>query len=50
MSRKRYLEVPPDPRTHFERRSEIADSIFPPPCLSTIEEFFMANRNRSLKV
>ena len=34
--RKRFLEVPPDPRTNFERRSETADRICPPPCMSEV--------------
>ena len=47
--RKRFLEVPPDPRTHFERRSQVADQIFPPPCLSTLEELFAEHRRRPVK-
>jgi len=38
-SRKRLFEVPPDPRTNFERRSELADTICPPPCQSELEAF-----------
>ena len=38
--RKRFLEVPPDPRTNFERRSEFADEICPPPCHTELEAFF----------
>lgn len=39
--RKRFLEVPPDPRTRFERSSETADKICPPPCMSEVEAFFV---------
>merc|ERR1711963_629404 len=35
-TKKRFLEVPPDPRTNFERRSELADTICPPPCHSEL--------------
>ena len=38
-TKKRFLEVPPDPRTNFERRSELADTICPPPCHSELEAF-----------
>ena len=34
------MEVPPDPRTNFERRSEFADEICPPPCHTELEAFF----------
>lgn len=39
-AKKRYFEVPPDPRTNFERRSELADRICPPPCQSELEAFY----------
>lgn len=39
--RKRFLEVPPDPRTNFERASETADKVCPPPCMSEVETFFI---------
>ena len=38
-AKKRFLEVPADPRTNFERRSELADTICPPPCHSELEAF-----------
>ncbi len=38
-ARKRFFEVPPDPRTNFERRNELADKICPPPCQSELEAF-----------
>eukprot|EP00095_Tigriopus_kingsejongensis_P010838 maker-scaffold332_size203095-snap-gene-1.20 protein:Tk10838 transcript:maker-scaffold332_size203095-snap-gene-1.20-mRNA-1 annotation:"h3k9 methyltransferase" len=41
---KRRLEVPPDPRTSFEKRSTIVDSILSPPPLSELNEFFMRHR------
>ena len=37
---KRNFEVPPDPRTTFERRNEFADTICPPPCQSELEAFY----------
>lgn len=40
--RKRFFEVPPDPRPNFERRSDYADRICPPPCMSEVEAFFKA--------
>jgi len=39
-AQKRNFEVPPDPRTNFERRNEFADTICPPPCQSELEAFF----------
>ena len=39
-AQKRKFEVPPDPRTNFERRNEFADTICPPPCQSELEAFF----------
>ena len=48
--RKRQLEVPPDPRAHFERRSEFIESIFNQPCLSELEKFFVANRKNKTTI
>ena len=48
--RKRQLEVPPDPRAHFERRSEFIESIFNQPCLSEMEKFFVANRKNKTPI
>ena len=48
--RKRQLEVPPDPRAHFERRSEFIESIFNQPCLSELETFFVANRKNKTPI
>ena len=48
--RKRKLEVPPDPRAHFERRSEFIESIFTQPCLSEMEKFFVANRKNKTPI
>ena len=42
---KRNFEVPPDPRTTFERRNEFADTICPPPCQSELEAFYQRYAN-----
>ena len=39
--RKRGLEIPPDPRSHFERRSAFTNSFFTPPCFSDLEQFYI---------
>ena len=39
VSRKRYLEVPPDPRTSWERTSEFADRLCPPPAQWVAEQY-----------
>ena len=48
-ARKRFFEVPPDPRTNFERRSELADRICPPPCQSELESFFERLKTHPVK-
>ena len=45
---KRNFEVPPDPRTTFERRNEFADTICPPPCQSELEAFYQRYTNISM--
>lgn len=47
--RKRFFEVPPDPRTNFERRSEFADQVCPPPCQSELEAYFERLRTHPVK-
>ena len=42
--------MPPDPRAHFERRSEFIESIFNQPCLSEMEKFFVANRKNKTPI
>ena len=42
--------MPPDPRAHFERRSEFIETIFNQPCLSELETFFMANRKNKTPI
>ena len=42
--------MPPDPRAHFERRSEFIESIFNQPCLSEMERFFVANRKNKTPI
>ena len=48
-SRKRFLEVPPDPRTNFERRTTFVDSIFTPPCRSELEKFYVERNKKGKK-
>jgi len=38
-SQKRFLEVPPDPRTSYEKTSDFADRLCPPPCQWVAEQF-----------
>jgi len=46
---KRNFEVPPDPRTTFERRNEFADTICPPPCQSELEAFYQRLNTHPVK-
>ena len=45
--RKRFIEVPPDPRTKFEICSEMADKICPPPCMSEVKKIIGSNEDTS---
>ena len=47
--RKRKFEVPPDPRTNFEKRNDFADEVCPPPCHTELEEFFERLRTHPIK-
>ncbi|CAB4063825.1 SUV39H [Lepeophtheirus salmonis] len=49
-SKKRTLELPPDPITHFEKRSEFLDSVFSPPCFSELNKYFQKIQRGEIKV
>ena len=40
------MEVPPDPRTSFEKRSQFVETFFSPPCFTDLEKFFKNNKQK----
>ena len=47
--RKRQLEIPPDPRDHFERRSELVSTIMEPPCYTELEALHLKYKAKPVK-
>lgn len=49
-SQKRFLEVPPDPRSSHEKCSDFADTVCPPPCMSVAEQFMKEREANPVKM